>query len=321
MLARSGRRPGRSFKCPFHLENASRAVEGACNFQGSLLELKEHLATCSFQGEEVKTLADSQSGYFQKYPSLAGVAGDLIENLLQRLQSGIMDEEHVRLPGQAGRAVVVSGFRQTPLRQQLGTAASRSLQREDAEWQDFLELCLPGWAAPEIATGRGPHVVGDMLVVALRNDGSGDNGAKPREHSLSVWIKALAEALAEHGAPDGRQKLLESLQLLGSQEDKERTILKAFKAWDVDGNGAISQLEFAALLRAIDAKIDFDSIDTMFKAVDADNSGAIDYQELVAWLFRGSLASAESPNDRSADFTSSTLTSAFPPARRGGWMR
>lgn len=316
------RRRTKLISCPFHRDNTSRQVDGDCFFQGSPNEVKQHLRSCIFQNREVKQLAETQASYFQKHPTLATAAAKLLQETLQRVQAGSLDEHREVLRDEPGKVMVVLGLRSQTLRETLSLLAETTLQEEDAEWRDFVELCLPGVGPPEIASRFGPRPVPGMLGLTLRDDVASNNGARPCEHSLMVWVKALADAVAIHGgAPDTRAKLLESLDMLSSKDDVEGKVLATFRGWDIDDNGIVSQLEFASLLRSLDSTISFDSAEALFRAADADRSGGIDYQELVAWLFRDD-AEQPSPQDMMGketsedEFANSTLRFAFPPAGR-----
>eukprot|EP00928_Gymnodinium_smaydae_P047558 TRINITY_DN3174_c0_g1_i2.p1 TRINITY_DN3174_c0_g1~~TRINITY_DN3174_c0_g1_i2.p1 ORF type:complete len:682 (+),score=159.22 TRINITY_DN3174_c0_g1_i2:73-2118(+) len=63
------------------------------------------------------------------------------------------------------------------------------------------------------------------------------------------------------------------------------SIEAAFRVWDKNGDGSISRMELAQLLKQLNPKITKEQCELMVKAVDKDGNGKIDYSEFVAFLF------------------------------------
>merc|ERR1712190_245016 len=71
---------------------------------------------------------------------------------------------------------------------------------------------------------------------------------------------------------------------------------EAFKTWDVDGNGTISQLELSCVLKNLDSSLTYDAIEKLFHAADTNHDGSISYEEFISWLFIGDTASSSGTN-------------------------
>jgi len=72
----------------------------------------------------------------------------------------------------------------------------------------------------------------------------------------------------------------------GNEMEDMRSIQDAFRQWDVNGDGFITEREMMTVLRHLDQRFSAQDVHAMFKAADANRDGAVDYQEFVAWMFR-----------------------------------
>ncbi|KAJ8492038.1 hypothetical protein OPV22_013759 [Ensete ventricosum] len=70
-------------------------------------------------------------------------------------------------------------------------------------------------------------------------------------------------------------------RLQGEQLKQLRNI---FDRFDMDGDGSLTQLELAALLRSLGLKPDGDQIHAMLAGMDANGNGSVEFEELVAAL-------------------------------------
>ena len=66
-------------------------------------------------------------------------------------------------------------------------------------------------------------------------------------------------------------------------------MLDLFKAWDEDGNGQISKIEFRKAVAALGLQHEDDVVDAVFDGYDADKSGEIEYKEYVQYSLRDGL--------------------------------
>jgi len=83
-------------------------------------------------------------------------------------------------------------------------------------------------------------------------------------------------------------------------------ILKAFQAFDKNGDGTVSREELTALLQTLDKKAWTErKITALLRAVDKDHNGKIDYDEFVRWM----MATASTDKDRKAVMSASELQS------------
>ncbi len=71
--------------------------------------------------------------------------------------------------------------------------------------------------------------------------------------------------------------------------DRNR-VMRVFKKFDVDGNGAIDHEEFARLCVALRLDLDGPRLQAAFDAVDANGNGMIDFFEFIDWWQHAGLA-------------------------------
>jgi len=71
-----------------------------------------------------------------------------------------------------------------------------------------------------------------------------------------------------------------------SWEDKETKVVKAFQAWDRDGNGYISTGELTVVLATLNCLTSVSEVEEMMAQADLNNDGNIDYEEMVHWFLR-----------------------------------
>lgn len=236
-------------------------------------------------------LADSMAEYFCNSSQLASEAVELTYEIVSRLRAGAFDDRTERFHDQTWREVGVSGFFTLPMLERLGWALGGPPLKADAPiWKDYLACCLPGFEALRIPLRHGHgegHIVQDMIVGCLRDDESEDCSVTSGIHSYRVWCKALAIASRKQCAPEVTSKIKDALGVVGGMDGNEVVVQKAFKQWDPDGSGTISQLELSCILRSLDTSLSFEAIETLFRAADTNRDGGISYKEFIAWLFGG----------------------------------
>jgi len=65
-----------------------------------------------------------------------------------------------------------------------------------------------------------------------------------------------------------------------------KRVQAAFKRWDENGDGLITEGELLQVLQKLDPRMTSEAVRRLMAAADANGDGAIDHQEFVAWLFR-----------------------------------
>lgn len=82
-------------------------------------------------------------------------------------------------------------------------------------------------------------------------------------------------------------------KLLDKSSAPAGAISATFRMWDKDGNGKLSRMELAAVLRKAMPQISREHLESIFEELDGDRSGEVDSEEFVAFLFsnKGSRAS------------------------------
>merc|ERR1712061_487266 len=87
-----------------------------------------------------------------------------------------------------------------------------------------------------------------------------------------------------------REELAKTLLRIGvNKENVEADIKEAFRRWDTDDSGKIGKDEFLALMRKLSAQFTDEEVEQLFHAADANSDDRVDYDEFVAWLFKGDL--------------------------------
>jgi calcium-binding protein CML len=64
--------------------------------------------------------------------------------------------------------------------------------------------------------------------------------------------------------------------------DQLKQLRDIFRRFDMDGDGSLTQLELAALLRSIGLKPTGDELHALLSSMDSNNNGAIEFEELAA---------------------------------------
>jgi len=73
---------------------------------------------------------------------------------------------------------------------------------------------------------------------------------------------------------------------LGRGGDDVRRVQDAFRQWDTNGDGLITEREMRSVLQSLDPKLATRDVQRLMRAADSNGDGVIDHQEFVAWLFR-----------------------------------
>jgi Ca2+-binding EF-hand superfamily protein len=73
---------------------------------------------------------------------------------------------------------------------------------------------------------------------------------------------------------------------LGRGRDDQRRVQDAFRQWDSNGDGLISERELHNVLQSLDPRFKTRDVQKLMKAADQNGDGVIDHQEFVAWLFQ-----------------------------------
>ncbi len=68
------------------------------------------------------------------------------------------------------------------------------------------------------------------------------------------------------------------------ETELEENLIETFKVFDRDGNGLLSAQELKYVLRVVEAKISYESIEELIRQADVDGDGLINYQEFVRMM-------------------------------------
>ncbi|KAL6610726.1 hypothetical protein ACP70R_040695 [Stipagrostis hirtigluma subsp. patula] len=74
--------------------------------------------------------------------------------------------------------------------------------------------------------------------------------------------------------PAAKQQVLRGSQL--------KQLREIFRRFDMDGDGSLTQLELAALLRSLGLRPNGDEVRALLAGMDADGNGAVEFEELAA---------------------------------------
>ena len=66
--------------------------------------------------------------------------------------------------------------------------------------------------------------------------------------------------------------------------DSEEELIEAFKVFDRDGNGLISNVELQHVMTSLGENVTMDEVDEMIKEADLDGDGYINYEEFVKMI-------------------------------------
>jgi calmodulin len=66
--------------------------------------------------------------------------------------------------------------------------------------------------------------------------------------------------------------------------DSEEELIEAFKVFDRDGNGLISNVELQHVMASLGENVTMDEVDEMIKEADLDGDGYINYEEFVKMI-------------------------------------
>ena len=102
-------------------------------------------------------------------------------------------------------------------------------------------------------------------------------------------IKEMIKDIDASG--DGELSFEEFVTLMEKQvteveDEDEDIVLKAFKSFDRDQTGYITNAEFRYILTKLGERFTDSEVDTLFKECDLDENGKLDYKEFIAFWRR-----------------------------------
>lgn len=74
----------------------------------------------------------------------------------------------------------------------------------------------------------------------------------------------------------------------GADDETENDLLEAFKVFDKDQDGSITQDELRSVMTNLGQKLTSQELDEMIKEADTDGDGKINYKEFVKMMVRTS---------------------------------
>lgn len=92
------------------------------------------------------------------------------------------------------------------------------------------------------------------------------------------------------GSPDelsATGMLRQAVGIGRSGDDRDMQKIKdAFRSWDANSDGVISEREMSAVLKACNPGFTSAQVHKIFKAADANSDGIISWEEMINWLFK-----------------------------------
>eukprot|EP00928_Gymnodinium_smaydae_P002945 TRINITY_DN11073_c1_g3_i1.p1 TRINITY_DN11073_c1_g3~~TRINITY_DN11073_c1_g3_i1.p1 ORF type:complete len:779 (-),score=245.19 TRINITY_DN11073_c1_g3_i1:57-2393(-) len=119
------------------------------------------------------------------------------------------------------------------------------------------------------------------------SSGSQDIFSQIQGRDLEAPVKPNAEKYSDEKELGDTVTLSDSEEL-GQDDDADtgKTIMAAFTAFDLNGDGKIDRWELGQVLSKVDPKVFTDEVcDRLMAAADEDGDGSIMYNEFVQWLF------------------------------------
>ena len=106
-------------------------------------------------------------------------------------------------------------------------------------------------------------------------------GQYPSESELNTLIKEVD--MDGSGTIEFKEFLCLMIRKM-KDSDPEKEFMEAFKAFDRDGNGFISEMELRLIMNNLGEKVSSEEIELMIKEVDNNYDGQIDFKEFVKMM-------------------------------------
>lgn len=102
----------------------------------------------------------------------------------------------------------------------------------------------------------------------------------PSEPELCEMLKEISGSTEEISHDD----FMRLLKKKKDESDQEQEIINAFRIFDKDGTGLISQEDLKMIMKVLGGNIDDKGIDDMIYEADVDGDGYINYEEFVRMM-------------------------------------
>ena len=129
-----------------------------------------------------------------------------------------------------------------------------------------------------------------------------------KDHSGGISIDEISKIMKNFGNPMSKAEIKEMIkdldvsgdgeldfeefvtlmekQVAEVEDDDEDIVLKAFKSFDRDQSGFITNAEFRYILTKLGEKFSDAEVDLLFKECDLDEDGKLDYKEFISFWRR-----------------------------------
>mmetsp|Transcript_137441 Transcript_137441/g.342852 ORF Transcript_137441/g.342852 Transcript_137441/m.342852 type:complete len:451 (+) Transcript_137441:256-1608(+) len=163
-------------------------------------------------------------------------------------------------------------------------AAAGEKARKEAEKASGERVAAKAFLQEQMSVGLAKEVALEMYT---QGDEDGDGEIDKQER---LWIAGDRAATTQQIRGLYQKSAGGALDAKGNLVIKEtgdagiESIVEAFNAWDVDGDGTITTDELARVLGTLNPRLGLKTVEAMCSEIDANRDGSIDIMEFVGWL-------------------------------------